>query len=245
MWPGLAEPMRSARVASCPPRPIAVEHLEVIRRELPLTQLGHDLLFGHVGAPGNLLHLVAYRAGPHDLVERDPRVVLVFAVAVLEEERRLDFFDADLLGQLAARSLLVGLARTYHPPDHHVVHVREHVLRRGASMDVDVAAGVPDDDRHAPVGQVPRADLAAGSGSDHPIVVVDQDADLFTLRLGIRPNSRPHTPHLRLGTIPQFWGLPGSPTLALASAGGGDGARSRGGRDRRPRSLGRARQAGG
>jgi hypothetical protein len=98
---------------------------------------------------------------------------------MLQNRGDLGRLDAQLFGKLAAGRLLVRLAGRHHAPDHHVIHPREEVLGRCPAMDVDVAGGVLDEDRHAPMEQVPGPDLAAQGGPDYFVPLVHEYADLL------------------------------------------------------------------
>src|SRR6185436_2770754 len=108
--------------------------------------------------PRNLFGLLTDRSVPHDLVHGPPRAAVHSLVAVFEQGTGFDAFDAELLGDLTSRTLVVGLAGRAHAAGQHVVRARIHVFRHRPPLDVDRARDVTDEHVATAVQKVAGAD---------------------------------------------------------------------------------------
>jgi hypothetical protein len=63
-----------------------------------------------------------------------------------EQEAEVSALDAELLGDLAPRTVVVGLSGRAHPAREHVVRAGMDVLRGRPTMDQDVAGAVAHQD---------------------------------------------------------------------------------------------------
>ena len=87
--------------------------------------------------------------------------------------------NADLLGEFAPGARLVGFAGENDAPGGDVVVAGENVLRGGAFLHAQVAAGVEDQNVGAAVREAVLAHVAAGRGPDDVVLVIDDSNDFI------------------------------------------------------------------
>src|SRR5262245_21080951 len=164
----------------------AFEHFPRVGTERQIGEHSIELIGRDPGEPGDLARLRLYGAVPPRLVHGAPRLPVGAPVAVLEEEPKLGALDTDLLGDLAARALVVGFAGGADAAREDVVRAGEHILGVGAAVHEDVARRVLEQHVGAAMQELTAAHLAPCHRRHDAVVLVDHVHELVSWIMGVR-----------------------------------------------------------